>query len=545
MSEGELASMMVGRQVRLTVDKQPATPGEVVLDVEDLRYVDPAGVVQVDGVSLQVRAGEIVALAGVQGNGQTELTECCSASRPPSEGRTSFKGRDVTHLTIDQRLALGIGYVPEDRMHDGLVGGFTVAENLVLDLYDQPPFARGLMLDLRRDRTQRRPAGRGVRRPYAVRGQHGGHAVRRQPAEGRARARAVPTARPARRRSADPRARRGLDGVRAPANRAERDQGSAVLLLSTELEEILGLADRILVMYRGKVIGELAAADATAEQVGLLMAGSAVTATRVEDVRSGGRAALRPDEPARPSGAGCARRNPVVVTVLSLFSALVVGGLLIAITDDRTRHATSYFFSYPWDTFIFGWEAVWEAYKALFEGAIFNPSIAVQRQLHPDHVAALGDAGHGDAAHPRRAFPSGSPSAPDCSTSAARARSSWARSSPGYVGFAWKLPPGLHLLVALIAGVLGGALWGGLAGWLKARTGAHEVITTIMLNYIALYFLQYLLSVRGFQRPGSNQAISKIVHPSARLPHLLGSDLRVHAGLLVASSRLRRESPGC
>src|SRR3954453_8167362 len=113
MSEGELASMMVGRQVRLTVDKQPATPGEVVLQVEGLRYVDPAGVVQVDGVSLQVRSGEIVALAGVQGNGQTELTECLLGLETALEGRTSFKGRDVTHLTIDERLELGIGYVPE------------------------------------------------------------------------------------------------------------------------------------------------------------------------------------------------------------------------------------------------------------------------------------------------------------------------------------------------------------------------------------------------------------------------------------------------
>ena len=225
-------------------------------------------------MSLQVRSGEIVALAGVQGNGQTELTECLLGLETALEGKTSFKGRDVSHLTIDQRLALGIGYVPEDRMHDGLVGGFTVAENLVLDLYDRPPFARGLMLDL--DAIGRNADQRVEE--FDVRTQSvestadtlsGGNQQKVVLARELSRPLdllvvAQPT--------------RGLDvgSMEFVHQRIvrERDQGSAVLLLSTELEEILGLADRILVMFRGKVIGELQAADATAEQVGLLMAGS-------------------------------------------------------------------------------------------------------------------------------------------------------------------------------------------------------------------------------------------------------------------------------
>ena len=104
----------------------------------------------------------------------------------------------------------------------------------------------------------------------------------------------------------------------------------------------------------------------------------------------------------------------------------------------------------------------------------------------------------------------------------------------GWVGFAFDLPVVVHLLVALVAGVVGGALWGGLAGWLKARTGAHEVISTIMLNYVALYLLYYLLSVSGFQAEGSNQAISRPVTESARLPHLLGTALSVNAALVIA-----------
>jgi simple sugar transport system permease protein len=104
----------------------------------------------------------------------------------------------------------------------------------------------------------------------------------------------------------------------------------------------------------------------------------------------------------------------------------------------------------------------------------------------------------------------------------------------GYVGFAWHLPVVLHLIVGIIAGIVGGALWGGIAGLLKARTGAHEVITTIMLNYIAFNFLAFLLDLKGFQRPPYGQAISNVVDSNAQLPPLLGNGLRVHAGLLVA-----------
>ena len=104
----------------------------------------------------------------------------------------------------------------------------------------------------------------------------------------------------------------------------------------------------------------------------------------------------------------------------------------------------------------------------------------------------------------------------------------------GYVGFAWHLPVVLHVIVALVAGIIGGALWAGIAGWLKARTGAHEVITTIMLNYVAVALLGYLLTENGFKRSGSNQAISRIVDGNARLPKLFPAPLRVHAGLIIA-----------
>ncbi len=144
----ELASLMVGRPVQLTVDKGVAAPGEVVLDVSDLKVLDDKAQVVVDGVSLRVRSGEIYALAGVQGNGQTELTEALVGLSIPTEGRITLRGNDITHDTVDDILDMGVGYVPEDRLHDGLVGGFSIAENLVLDTYDAPPYAKGIALDL-------------------------------------------------------------------------------------------------------------------------------------------------------------------------------------------------------------------------------------------------------------------------------------------------------------------------------------------------------------------------------------------------------------
>ena len=272
-SEQELASLMVGRPVKLTVEKVVAEPREVVLEVEGLRVIDPDGVVQVDGVSFQVRGGEIFAIAGVQGNGQTEVTECLLGLEIPTEGRIEVNGRDIAGVSVRERLALGIGYVPEDRLHDGLVGSFTVAENLMLDLYDRKPFARGPSLDLRAVATNaaerieefdvRTPSAAALADTLSGGNQQKVVLARELSRELKLLVVAQPT--------------RGLDvGSMEFVHRRivhERDVETAVVLVSTELDEVLGLADRIAVMYRGRIIGELPG-GASAAEVGLLMAGS-------------------------------------------------------------------------------------------------------------------------------------------------------------------------------------------------------------------------------------------------------------------------------
>ena len=276
-SSNELASLMVGRPVQLTVEKGPADPKEVVLDVAGVRVVDDAGVVLVDDVSFTVRAGEIYALAGVQGNGQTELTEALVGLTIPTAGRIVVAGRRIDELDTDSILGLGVGYVPEDRLHDGLVGSFTVAENLVLDLYDQPPFASGAALNLRKidENATARIAEFDVRTPSAAVAAttlSGGNQQKVVLARELSRPlKLLIVAQPT----------RGLDvGSMEFVHRrivAERDRGAAVVLVSTELDEVLGLADRIGVMYRGRIAGEVTS-SATAEEIGLLMAGSAMTA---------------------------------------------------------------------------------------------------------------------------------------------------------------------------------------------------------------------------------------------------------------------------
>ena len=148
-SAAELASMMVGRPVKLNIEKEPAQPGDPVISADGVRIVDDVGQVVVDDVSFSVRSGEIYALAGVQGNGQTELTEALVGLTAVEKGTITIDGRDVTRAKIDDILDNGVGYVPEDRLHDGLIGSFTVAENLVLDLYDNKPYSNGANLDLK------------------------------------------------------------------------------------------------------------------------------------------------------------------------------------------------------------------------------------------------------------------------------------------------------------------------------------------------------------------------------------------------------------
>ena len=272
-TEDELASLMVGRDVQLRVSKEAAKPGDVVLDVADLTVADETGRIWVNGVSFQVRAGEILGLAGVQGNGQTELCEALMGLLPTASGQMTLNGRDLTHATPRQRLHAGVAYVPEDRQQDGLVGEFSVADNMVLDTYDRPPYASGIRLNLNAiaSNAAERVKEFDVRTTSvdaSVGTLSGGNQqkvilAREVGREHKVLVASQPT--------------RGLDvgSIEFVHRRIveQRDKGVAVLIVSAELDEIYALADRIAVMYEGKITG-FRPPTVPAEELGLLMAGA-------------------------------------------------------------------------------------------------------------------------------------------------------------------------------------------------------------------------------------------------------------------------------
>ena len=272
-TQGSLALMMVGREVILKVPKEPATPGDVVLDVQNWRVRDERGAAAVNGMTFQVRAGEILGVAGVQGNGQTELVEAVTGLRAAEEGRMTLKGEDVSKAQPRRFTEQGSGHIPENRHRYGMVEPYPVSENLVLNRYYAPPFARGWVRDY--------PAIDAyavhlielfdVRTPsIATPGGNlsGGNQQKMVVARELGRQIALLVA-------AQP--TRGVDVGSIEFIHSQivkqRDAGVGVLLVSSELDEIMALADRIIVMYKGETIGEVDAAVATREQLGLLMAG--------------------------------------------------------------------------------------------------------------------------------------------------------------------------------------------------------------------------------------------------------------------------------
>jgi general nucleoside transport system ATP-binding protein len=271
-SNAELAALMVGRPVELKVHKDPAEPGERALVVSDLTVADEDGYVHVDGISFHIDAGEILAVAGVQGNGKTELTEAMVGLAPHVEGSIRLDGREIVGRSVRKALEAGIGFIPEDRQVEGLVGNFTIAENLMLNRsYDKTFVSRG-SLNLRTlDRfAKEKLAEYDVRAPgvSTLAGQlSGGNQQKVVVARELSRdLRLLVASQPT----------RGVDvGSIEFIHKqivAARDSGVPVLVVSSELDEISALADRIMVLYRGRVVG-IVPADTSRDTLGLMMAG--------------------------------------------------------------------------------------------------------------------------------------------------------------------------------------------------------------------------------------------------------------------------------
>ena len=272
----QLSAMMVGRSVNFHVEKKASTPGDVLLDVQHLtvasrQHKNDA----VHDVSFQVRAGEIVCIAGIDGNGQTELVYGLTGLEPVKDGKILFCGEDITHMSIRKRSLLGMSHIPEDRHKHGLVLDFTLEQNMVLQRYKEPQFQHGGFI--RRDAV-RAYADRLIEQ-FDVRSGQGAVTIARSMSGGNQQkaiiAREVDRDKPL---IIAVQPTRGLDvGAIEYIHKqlvAQRDAGKAVLLVSLELDEVMSLSDRILVMYEGQIVGELDPKQTTVQELGLYMSGA-------------------------------------------------------------------------------------------------------------------------------------------------------------------------------------------------------------------------------------------------------------------------------
>jgi simple sugar transport system ATP-binding protein len=271
-TQEELASLMVGRPVSLDVDKKAATPGKVMLEVKNLHISDHTGRTLVKDISFQLHAGEVLAVAGVQGNGQSELAEAIVGLQEHVTGSIVLDGQEISKSSVRDALHSGIAFVPESREEDGLIGSFSIEENLILDLHDLPPYAKGPVISqsvvaLEADKRIKEFDIRTQSSKDSASSLSGGNKQKVVLARELSRpVKLVVASQPT----------RGLDvgSIEFVHERiiAERDLGRAVLLFSTELDEVSELADRIAVMYRGEFIA-IVPADTSREDLGLLMAG--------------------------------------------------------------------------------------------------------------------------------------------------------------------------------------------------------------------------------------------------------------------------------
>ncbi|MFQ5922718.1 MAG: ABC transporter ATP-binding protein [Anaerolineales bacterium] len=273
-TEEKLAQLMVGRPVELVVQKELADAGEPVLVVRDLAALDDRDHRAVDGVSFEVRSGEIVGIAGVQGNGQTELVESIMGLRLSLAGTVSIGGQDITSASPRDIHRMGVAHVPEDRQASGLIVDFTVAENMILDDYYAHPYSRGIQMDWgEAARSAERLVEEYVVRTPSIGTQvsslSGGNQQKVIVArEFNRDVRLVVASQPT----------RGIDVGSIEYIHAriveERDDGAAVLIVSSELDEVMALSDRVLVMYRGKIVGEFDPKTASTTEIGLAMLGA-------------------------------------------------------------------------------------------------------------------------------------------------------------------------------------------------------------------------------------------------------------------------------
>jgi len=273
-SQAKMAEMMVGRPVSFEVEKKDKEPGEVILSLENLSVMNNKKVLGLKNFSLEVKRGEILGIAGVEGNGQSELVEAITGMRNVAEGKIIFKGEDITHKSIRKHIDSGIAHIPEDRQKRGLVLDYTMENNMVLEVYNRKPFSNKGLLNIKAIHDYAKK----IIEEFDVRSGQGGASIARGLSGGNQQKAII-----GREIELDPdlliavQPTRGLDvgSIEYIHKRLieQRDEGKAVLLVSLELSEILNVSDRIAIVNTGELIGVVNAKETNENEVGLMMAG--------------------------------------------------------------------------------------------------------------------------------------------------------------------------------------------------------------------------------------------------------------------------------
>ena len=502
-TEQSLARMVVGRDVIFRVDKGDALPGGAILEVQDLHVQDDRDLEAVRGATFKVRSGEIVALAGVDGNGQTELVQAITGIRPPSSGTIEVDGIDITRRGVRAATAAGVAHIAEDRHRVGLVLPFTLAENLGLRGYRKPPLSKRGWLDLRAFVSlARRLIGafdvRGGEPETPASALSGGNQQKL------CIAREIDT---------DPKLlvahqpTRGLDVGATEFIHGQlieqRDAGNAVLLVSLESEEIRSLADRILVIYEGRIVAEFPP-DATEEELGFAMTG-----------------AYRGTSMSLQAGLSRAGRA-VVIPLTTVVLAFIAAGLVMILTGTDPLGTYGAIFNGTGLNWLFPWvggharvtaaEDLQQTLVATAPLILTGLSVAFAFRVGLFNIGAQGQYTVGAIV-------------------------------VVWVATSWNgLNPVLHIIISIGLAALISAFWAAIAGWLKAAVGTHEVISTIMLNWIAIYVAQYLFQeggpLQGKQALGN--PVSNTIAANMHLPvfwgnpQLQGLDVGIFISLFAA-----------
>ncbi|WP_082812635.1 ATP-binding cassette domain-containing protein [Cellulomonas timonensis] len=536
LSQADIAQMMVGREVLLRIAHTPANPGATVLGVDGLTVVDDRGVTVIDGLSLQVRSGEIVGIAGVEGNGQSELAAAVAGMQGIDAGRIALAGKDVSGATVAARRAAGLAYIPEDRHEVGTGPSLSVTENLIPTHLTAPVATHGWVSASRSNAFARRMIAnfdvRGAQPSTPIQTLSGGN---------------IQKVVIAREFESDPKLlmvsqpTRGVDvGAMEFVHNAivsQRDQGAGVLLLSADLNEVMSLSDRLLVMFRGQIVAEFTQENMSEAAVGLAMAGiapdpqdmaraeashAAIAAERAQaDAAATAALAAGGDAPAAPHEAAPAEQAPESLQqrlaraggaalrgsaqpVMAIVLSLLIGAIVIlALGQNPIAAYNELFFSNFRAPF-----GVASLISQFIPLAVLSAAVIISFRAGFFNIGGEGQLFIG-------AF---------CGA--------WA-------GFTFTdLPAPLLTVVMMVCGMLGAMIWGAIPGALLAFWRVDIIVTTLMMSTIATLLTAYLVT-GPFRDPGAGLAASPKILPGARLPMFsapygLGMDLVVAMLIVVA-----------